>query len=274
MKRVLLRVAYDGTNYCGWQVQPNGITIEEVLNRELTHLLKEPIEVIGASRTDSGVHALGNVAVFDTDTRIPAEKISFALNQRLPKDIVIQESREVAADFHPRYCNSRKTYQYSILNERFPLPTQRLYSHFVYYPLQVEKMAQAAKYLVGAHDFKSFCSTKTQVTDTVRTIYSLNVEKKEDIIQITISGNGFLYNMVRIIVGTLMKVGLGVYPPDYLMKILDKKDRTYAGPKAPAHGLMLKKIEFEDLEYLGDLSELSEVSGIEVSEIEDIGENE
>lgn len=247
MKRVMLRVAYDGTNYCGWQVQPNGITIEEVLNRELTHLLKESISVIGASRTDSGVHAMGNVAVFDTDTQIPPEKISFALNQKLPKDIVIQDSREVPADFHPRYCNSRKTYQYSILNAKFPLPTQRLYSHFVYYPLQIEKMAQAAEYLVGEHDFLSFCSTKTQVTDTVRTIYKLTVEKKEDMIYFTITGNGFLYNMVRIIAGTLIKVGLGVYPPEHVKEIIEKKDRTFAGPKAPAQGLLLKNIEFEDL---------------------------
>ncbi len=248
MKRVMLIIAYDGTNYCGWQMQPNGKTIEEIINEELTSLLKEEIIVIGASRTDSGVHALGNVAVFDTNTQIPAEKLSYALNQRLPKDIVIQESKEVPADFHPRFCNSKKTYQYQILNKKFPLPTQRLYTHFVYYPLQLDKMIQATEYLVGEHDFKSFCSTRTQVTDTVRTIYSLEVEKIDDIINITISGNGFLYNMVRIIVGTLIKVGLGVYPPTHVKEILEKKDRLAAGPKAPAQGLTLKGIEYPDLE--------------------------
>lgn len=248
MKRVMLIIAYDGTNYCGWQIQLNGRTIEEIINDELTSLLKEPITVIGASRTDSGVHALGNVAVFDTSTQIPAEKLSYALNQRLPKDIVIQESKEVAAYFHPRFCNSKKTYQYRILNKKFPLPTERLYTHFIYYPLKLEAMIQATEYLVGEHDFKSFCSSRTQVTSTVRTIYNLDIEKSDDIISITVSGNGFLYNMVRIIVGTLIKVGLGAYPPTYVKEILEKKDRLAAGPKAPAQGLTLQGIEYPDFE--------------------------
>lgn len=248
MKRVMLTVAYDGTDYCGWQIQSNGLTVEEVINRELSDLLKEPIAVIGASRTDSGVHALGNVAVFDTDTKIPAEKLSFALNQRLPRDIVIQQSREVPSDFHPRYCNSKKTYQYKILNTRFPVPTHRLYSYFVYYPLQVDAMAEGASYLVGEHDFKSFCSTRTQVTDTVRRIYDITVKKEEDMITVTISGNGFLYNMVRIIIGTLVKVGLGIYPPIHVKEILEQRDRMAAGPKAPSQGLTLMKIEYPDLD--------------------------
>lgn len=252
MKRVMLIVAYDGTNYCGWQIQPNGITVEEVINRNLSELLQEPIAVIGASRTDSGVHALGNVAVFDTHTRIPGEKISFALNQRLPKDIVIQLSREVPGDFHPRFCNSKKTYQYQILNNRFPLPTRRLYAHFVYYPLNSEAMLEAAGYLIGEHDFKSFCSTRTQVTDTVRIIYDIQVQRDNDLITITISGNGFLYNMVRIITGTLIKVGLGVYPPSHVKEILEKRDRLVAGPKAPAHGLSLLYIDYPDLMPLTD----------------------
>lgn len=246
MKRIMLVIAYDGTNYHGWQVQPNGISIEEVLNKHLSELLKETIIVIGASRTDSGVHALGNVAVFDTLTQIPGDKISFALNQRLPKDIVIQNSMEVASDFHPRFCNSTKTYQYSILNSKFPKPTHRLYSHFVYYPLNEKLMMESAKYFIGEHDFKSFCSTRTQVTDTVRTIYDLKVEKTGELIHITISGNGFLYNMVRIIVGTLIKIGLGIYPPSHIEEILEKKDRTFAGPKAPATGLTLCGIEYPD----------------------------
>lgn len=245
MKRIQLTVAYDGTNYCGWQVQPNGITIEEVLNQHLSELLKENIQVIGASRTDSGVHALGNVAVFDTETRIPPEKLSFALNQRLPEDIRIQASCEVASDFHPRRCNSTKTYEYKILNRTFALPCERLYSHFVYLPLDIEAMREAAAYLVGEHDFTSFCSSRSQAEDTYRTIYSLNVEKSGDMITIQISGNGFLYNMVRIIVGTLMKVGLHVYPASHMQEILYAKDRYAAGPKAPAVGLTLKRIEYE-----------------------------
>ncbi len=247
MKRIMLIVAYDGTNYCGWQIQPNGITIEEILNRNLTELLKESIAVTGASRTDSGVHALGNVAVFNTETRIPGEKISFALNQRLPKDIVIQHSREVPLDFHPRFCNSIKTYQYRIVNSRFPIPTQRLYSYFVYYPLMAEEMSQAAECLIGEHDFKSFCSARTQITDTIRRIYDIRVERTGNNITITVSGNGFLYNMVRIIAGTLIKVGLGIYPPSHVKEILEKKDRLAAGPKAPAQGLTLYHIEYPDL---------------------------
>lgn len=156
MKRIKLTVAYDGTNYCGWQIQDNGITIEEVLNRELSKLLQEDIKIIGASRTDSGVHALGNVAVFDTQTRIPPEKISFALNQRLPDDIRIQESCQVADDFHPRFCDTIKTYEYRIWNDKFPNPLVRLYSKFCYFNVDVAKMEQAAAYLVGEHDFNHF----------------------------------------------------------------------------------------------------------------------
>ena len=246
-KRVFLRIAYDGTNYCGWQIQINGITVEEIINRELSRLLNEEIVVIGASRTDSGVHALGNVAVFDTESRIPAEKMSFALNQRLPEDIRVQESFEVPADFHPRYTNSIKTYEYKILNKRHPMPTERLYSYFVYMPLDVEKMKRAAEYIVGEHDFKSFCSNRTQVENTVRTVYKLDVFKKNDMIHFLISGNGFLYNMVRIIVGTLVKVGLGVYPPEHVKEILEACNRDVAGPKAPPEGLTLVKIQYEDL---------------------------
>lgn len=245
MKRVRIIVAYDGTNYCGWQMQINGITVEEVLNRTLSELLGEKIAVIGASRTDSGVHSLGNVAVFDTETKIPAEKISFALNQRLPNDIRIQKSDEVSCDWHPRYCDSTKTYEYKILNRKFPNPLQRFYTHFVYMPLDSEKMKKAAEYIVGKHDFASFCSSGSQVESTVREVYSLDVTKVDDIISIKISGNGFLYNMVRIIVGTLMKVGLGVYPPEHVKEIIESKDRYQAGPKAPACGLMLVGIEYK-----------------------------
>ena len=243
--RVRLTISYDGTNYCGWQIQNNGITVEEVINRELTDLLKEDIAIIGASRTDSGVHAVANIAVFDTNTKIPAEKISFALNQRLPDDIRIQKSEQVADDFHPRYCNSTKTYEYKILNRRFPDPLKRLYTHFVYMPLDVDKMKKAAEYIVGEHDFASFCSAGSQVKTTVRTVYTLDVSKENDIISIRISGNGFLYNMVRIIVGTLMKVGLGIYTPEHVKEIIDSKDRYAAGPKAPARGLTLIGIEYE-----------------------------
>lgn len=245
MKRVKLVVAYDGTNYHGWQVQDNGITIEEVLNRTISELVQEDIKVIGASRTDAGVHACGNVAVFDTESRIPGDKFSFALNQRLPEDIRIQESCEVDADFHPRYADTVKTYEYNILNRRFELPSKRLYAAFCYYPMNIERMNQAAAYLVGEHDFKSFCSAGAQVQTTVRTIYAVNVTKEDDMVHIRITGNGFLYNMVRIIAGTLMQVGTGLMEPEQVKEILEARDRSKAGPTAVAKGLTLVKIRYE-----------------------------
>ena len=244
MKRVKLTIAYDGTNYCGWQIQNNGITIEEVINRELTRLLGEEIKVIGASRTDSGVHALGNVAVFDTETRIPAEKISFALNQKLPDDIRITNSCQVADDFHPRYCDTIKTYEYRIWNDRFPNPLVRLYSKFVYFNIDIERMEKAASYLVGEHDFKSFCTPRTQVESTVRTVTEISFFKEGNMITMRIKGTGFLYNMVRIIMGTLLKCGMGMYEPEHIKEILDACDRAKAGPKAEACGLTLMGIEY------------------------------
>lgn len=247
MKRVKLVVAYDGTNYHGWQIQPNGVTIESVLNETLTQLLQEPIAVIGASRTDSGVHAQGNVAVFDTSNRMPADKICFALNQRLPEDIRVQSSQEVDSSWHPRKCPCVKTYEYRIVNRRIEMPASRLYSHFCYFILDMEGMQSAAKYLEGEHDFKSFCNVRTQITDTVRTIYSLTVTRDEaDTITIRVTGNGFLYNMVRILAGTLLSVGMGQLKPEDMNGILEAKDRRAAGPTAPAKGLFLMEMEYEE----------------------------
>lgn len=247
MKRVRIVVAYDGTNYHGWQIQPGRVTIESELNRTLTDLLGEPIQVIGASRTDSGVHARGNVAVFDTSHRMPADKICLALNQRLPDDIRVQSSEEVAPDWHPRRHRCVKTYEYKIMNRRIEMPTQRHYTHFCYFHLDLEKMRQAADMLTGEHDFKSFCSIHTQVKDTVRTIYSIGITKdSEDIITIRVTGNGFLYNMVRIIAGTLMSVGTGRLTPADMSGILSAGERRMAGPTAPAKGLTLVKMEYMD----------------------------
>ena len=216
-----------------------------MLNRTISELVQEDIKVIGASRTDAGVHACGNVAVFDTESRIPGDKFSFALNQRLPEDIRIQESCEVDADFHPRYADTVKTYEYNILNRRFELPSKRLYAAFCYYPMDIERMNQAAAYLVGEHDFKSFCSAGAQVQTTVRTIYAVNVTKEDDMVHIRITGNGFLYNMVRIIAGTLMQVGTGLMEPEQVKEILEARDRSKAGPTAVAKGLTLVEIRYE-----------------------------
>lgn len=242
--RVKLVVAYEGTNYCGWQIQPNGITIEQVLNETLSFLLGEEITVTGASRTDAGVHSLGNVAVFETHTKMPAEKISFALNQRLPEDIVVQESCQVPEDFHPRFSKSRKTYEYRILNCRFRQPLERRTSYFYHYPLDVSAMQKAAAYLVGEHDFTSFASVHAQTNTYVRMIYALDVVREGDMIRIRVQGNGFLYNMVRIIAGTLIQVGAGIKKPEDMESILAGKDRELAGPTAPAHGLTMIGLEY------------------------------
>lgn len=245
MKRIKLEIAYDGTAYCGWQLQPGKLTVEEVLNKALTKLFEEDILVIGASRTDSGVHARGNVAVFDTTSRMPADKICPALNQRLPDDIRVQTSIEVASDFHPRRVKNRKTYEYRILNRKVAMPIERLYSDYQYCDFNIAAMQKAAVYLIGEHDFKSFCSVKTHALDTIRTIYQLEITKSEDIIKISITGNGFLYNMVRIIVGTLIKVGRGAISPEKMPEILKGCNRGLAGPTAHANGLTLIHIEYE-----------------------------
>lgn len=250
MRRIKLIVAYDGTNYCGWQVQPNGITIQQVLNEALSDLLGEEIRTMGASRTDAGVHARGNVAAFDTSARMPADKISFALNTRLPADIRIQGSAEVPAGFHPRFANTVKTYEYQILNRTFPDPTRRLNSLHWYGKLDVAAMERAASYLEGTHDFKSFATASTDVKTTVRTIYETQLWKEDDMIHFRVTGNGFLYNMVRIIVGTLMEVGQGSYPPEHIPEILKAGDREMAGPTARALGLTLVGIRYPDWETL------------------------
>lgn len=245
MKRIKLTVAYDGTDYCGWQIQKNGITVEEVVNRALSRLTGEEITVVGASRTDAGVHARGNVAVFDTDTRIPAERIVYAVNALLPEDVVVVRSEEVPAGWHPRKCVSVKTYEYRILNKEFPDPVRRRDTYFVSFSLDIERMRRAAEYLKGEHDFKSFCSAQTAVETTVRTIYDLDIKKEGEIITIRVRGNGFLYNMVRIIAGTLAGVGRGYFEPEDMERMLEAKDRTQAGVTAPPQGLTLVGIEYE-----------------------------
>ena len=243
--RVRLVVAYDGTNYHGWQTQANGITIESELNRCLTDLFGEEIRVIGASRTDSGVHALGNIAIFDTTGRMPAEKVSYALNQRLPEDIRIQCSEEVDPDWHPRHCASRKTYEYRIYRGQFPMPVKRLYSHFTYHELDVEAMQKAASFLVGEHDFKSFCSNPKMKKSTVRKVDRIDIVKKGAYVTFTYHGTGFLQYMVRILTGTLLEVGFSKKEPESMKELLEARDRTKAGATAPACGLTMIKVDYD-----------------------------
>lgn len=270
MKRILLTVAYDGTGFSGFQAQKSAVpTIERELNRAITELTGVETEVSGASRTDAGVHAMCNLAVFDTQSRIPAQKFSNALNVRLPEQICVIDSREVPADFHPRFCDTVKTYDYVIYNAPFPSPRRRRFSFYSYTPFDVEKMRQAAQYLVGEHDFKSFCSVHTQAQTTVRTVTGIEVIEKPCAeeqtamlagqgaetesaqeqparrgispreIVIRVSGTGFLYNMVRIIAGTLMEAGRGAIEPEQVKSILEACDRSKAGPTAPPEGLTL-----------------------------------
>ena len=272
MRRIMLTVAFDGTNYSGWQIQPNKETIEGVLNRELSRLLNEEIKVVGASRTDSGVHAEGAVCVFDTESKIPSDKFSYAINQTLPEDIRIRNSKEVDITFHPRRVNSRKTYRYRIRHDEFPNPLDARYSYHVYTKLDIEAMRRACEFIKGKHDFKSFCSVHTDVDTTVRIVYDVHIDVTPDkkllqmsglmksagesgamrsggesaagrirpeIIDIYVTGNGFLYNMVRIIAGTLIEVGQGKIKPEEIPAIIEACDREKAGPTAPAKGLTL-----------------------------------
>lgn len=243
--RYLLRVAYDGTEYCGWQSQPGLRTVEGTLKSALDRLMRQDIKLIGASRTDAGVHAEGNVAVFDCNTTIPAEKIKYALNNLLPEDMVVVESVTVADDFHPRHCDCCKTYQYRILNTALPDPNRRRNTYFYRGDIDIDSMKKAAGYIVGEHDFACFMAAGSQVKDTVRTVYSLELERQEDVITMTIQGNGFLYNMVRIIAGTLLMVGRRQLQPEALEEIISSKDRSKAGPTAQAKGLTLKRIEYD-----------------------------
>ncbi|MCQ2525705.1 MAG: tRNA pseudouridine(38-40) synthase TruA [Lachnospiraceae bacterium] len=244
MKRIRLFVAYDGTAYHGWQIQPNAVTIESELNRAISDLVGCETMVIGASRTDAGVHSKGNVAVFDSDTKIPAEKIAGAINARLPEDIRIVKSDEVDLDWHPRHKDCRKTYEYRITMGKVQLPTQRLYSHFTYHDIDIEAMKAACGAFIGEHDFASLCAAGSQAESTVRTIYALEVENSLNEVVIRVTGNGFLYNMVRIIAGTLLDVGMGRKKPEDIKAILESCDRRKAGPTLPAKGLMLIGYEY------------------------------
>ena len=234
MRRIKLTVAYDGC----------ASTIEQVLDNAINKVTGEKVHVIGASRTDAGVHGLGNVAVFDTVSGIPGDRWAYAINTHLPEDVSVVESREVSPEFHPRHCNTVKTYEYRILNTRFPIPQFRNYSWHVKEPLDVNAMQRAAQRLVGKHDFKSFCCVKTQAESTVRTIYSVDVRTEDEAyIVIRVSGNGFLYNMIRIIAGTLVK---GKITPQDIDLMLEAKNRCEAGQTAPPQGLTLMNIDYVD----------------------------
>lgn len=286
MRRIRLTIAYDGTNYRGWQIQqptaahPEGSfpTIQGELQRALGQLLpKEAVygaapeksldpltspdhvdeaaapgilPVVGASRTDSGVHALGNVACFDTESTIPAANFPKAINRYLPPDIRVMQADEVSMDFHPRFVPHEKCYEYRIDHGRVANPLTRLYAYNYTYPLDLERMQAAARELVGVHDFTSFVNPDSQVFehggDAIREIYSIDILEEGSQLVIRIRGNGFLYHMIRIIVGTLLVIGNGRRAPEDIRTMLAAKDRTTAGPTVPAHGLCLCALHYDE----------------------------
>lgn len=245
--KILLTVAYDGSGYYGWQRQKDFVSVQQRVEEGLSALLKKDIIVRGASRTDTGVHSLGQRAVFtDDEMTIPVDKIPYALNSFLPDDIVITAAKEVSEEFHPQYSVTDKTYEYKILNAQFRNPMLNRYTEFIRQSLDLEAMQSACPYFLGEHDFKAFCATGGSSKTTVRSIYSLEVFKEsEDIITIRINGNGFLYNMVRIVAGTLVYVGLGKLKSEDIPDIIASCDRARAGKTLSPNGLTLMEVNYE-----------------------------
>ena len=244
MRNVKLTIEYDGTNYCGWQKQNNEKTIQEEIEKAIYKAVGEVVEVIGSSRTDAGVHARGMVANFKTNATIPFDRFKYAINDKLPDDIAIIESEEVSEDFHARYDSKGKTYCYSIINRQQKPAIGRNYVYHFKWDLDIEKMREACKHFIGKHDFKAFRSLGSSVKTTERTIKELYIESEGEKINIFITAYGFLFNMVRIIVGTLLKVGRGKSPVEDIEKIILLGDRKKAGPCVPAQGLILEKVYY------------------------------
>ncbi len=242
-----MTVSYDGTAYNGFQTQPQKNTIQDKIEEAIMTLTGERVKIIASGRTDAGVHARGQVINFMTDSKIPVERWALAVNSRLPRDIVVLHAEEVPAEFHARKSAKRKTYCYTINCGRFPDVFQRWFQFHHPTPLNVEEMRKALQFIVGEHDFTSFCSRKSDKESHVRTIYEAVIEQEPpSVIRVRITGNGFLYNMVRIIAGTLIEIGEGKRDSGDMRRILLAKDRTQAGPTAMAHGLMLWKVEYDE----------------------------
>ena len=247
MRNIKLIIEYDGTNYCGWQVQENGPTIQGYLEKALLAVTGENITVHGSGRTDAGVHARGQVASFTTESSIPQEKFAYALNNKLPGDIVIKKSEEVPLDFHARFSAIGKKYSYLIINSRFPSALLRNHAYHVNYceRLDICRIEIAAEAFIGTYDFSGFMATGSKVKDTVRTIYELSVEREKELIRFDYKGSGFLYNMVRIITGTLLYAGIGKIDPEDMKDIILSKDRDRAGATLPARGLYLEEVYYD-----------------------------
>ncbi len=244
--KVKLTITYDGTNYCGWQVQPNGITVQQEIESALYKLTGENIKVVGSGRTDAGVHAIGQVAHFFREKQnIPAEKYAFALNAILPDDIKVIKSEIAPGDFDARKSAKKKTYEYGFYISETLLPLKERYRTWLERTPDLEKMKECAKVLIGEHDFKGFCASGGSAKTTVRTIYNIDIEKNGKELDFYITGNGFLYNMVRILVGTLIAVGNGKLEKTDIENMLKTGERSLGGKTLPAKGLKLYSVCYE-----------------------------
>ena len=247
MRNIKLTIEYDGKDFNGWQKQPNKLNIQGEIERAIEEVTGEKVDLIASGRTDAGVHALAQVANFKIQNMsIPVEKIPYALNSKLKKSIRIQSAEEVDDKFHSRYACKKKTYRYTINNSEQGTAIYRNMQYHYPNKLDAQKMNEGAKYLIGEHDFKSFKASGTSSKSSVRTIYNAEVTQTGNQITIELTGNGFLYNMVRIIAGTLVEVGEGKIKPSDVKRILEAQDRLQAGKTLTANGLMLINVEYEE----------------------------
>lgn len=246
MRNIKITIEYDGSNYKGWQRQSNGITVQEVIETKLSELTGEDIKIFGSGRTDSGVHAMAQVANFRTVCKLTPVQITKAMNSLLPEDIVILDSQEADPDFHAQYSSKSKTYIYQILNRSTPTALLRTKTWFRRNKLDLDLMKEAVKYLKGEHDFRLFAHANITVKTTVRTVYAASIYRDEDLIIFEIEANGFLKRMVRMLVGTLVEVGKGNLTPENFGKLLNgyAKIENLNIPSAPARGLFLKQVKY------------------------------
>lgn len=242
---IRLNLKYDGTAYHGWQIQKNAVTVQETVKNALDKITGEDITLIGCGRTDSGVHAENYVCNFHTLSSVPADKFPYALNAMLPQDIVCIGAEAVSEDFHAKNSAVKKRYVYKILAREFPDAFLCRYAWHFKYPVDIDKMRTAARAFLGEHDFIGFASSGFTVKTTVREIYALDVSRDDDVITIDVTGNGFLYNMVRIIAGTLVFAGCGKIDPESMADIISSRDRTRAGITAPPQGLFLREVYYD-----------------------------
>ncbi len=247
MRNLKLEIEYDGSNYVGWQIQNRhtGKSIQQQIEKVLRKILQEKVQLFASGRTDSGVHAIAQVANFRTNSQISSDRLQLALNGNLPQDIVITKINDMPADFNSRFSAKSKVYRYTILNRKYHSPLLRNTVYFYHHPLSVSLMRRQAKALLGKHDFKAFCASGSKVKDTTRTIKKITIKKTSSgFITIDIEADGFLYNMVRNIIGTLIAIGRGKLTSVSMREILNSRNRRLAGPTAPANGLILFKVNY------------------------------